>query len=166
MPGLTGLIAARRWDIYKDAFEGSEHLDEYIDATKGHLMWTAARLLGAAEEKTVRKFAYAVGVANLFVAVPELEERSRKPLVDGTTTGVYQLCKKAMAGLHYARTARRAVSRDAAPALMSGYMAGPILQKVRRDPAIVAVGLPQTNPLRERLRFARVTCRAVAADPI
>ena len=47
---LDGLVAARRWDIYKDAFEDAAHFDDYIDATSGHLMWTAARLLGAADE--------------------------------------------------------------------------------------------------------------------
>ncbi|MEL6838350.1 MAG: squalene/phytoene synthase family protein [Pseudomonadota bacterium] len=153
---LDLLVQARRWDIYKDAFEGPEHLEEYIDATSGHLMWTAARLLGAAEEKPVRKYAFAVGVANLFVAVPELEARGRKPLVDGTPTGVYELTKKAMAGCRYARKARRSVSRAAAPALLAGYAAGPVLQHVYRDPASVARGLPEPNPLRDRLRLARV----------
>ncbi|MDX8353442.1 squalene/phytoene synthase family protein [Cognatiyoonia sp. IB215182] len=153
---LDLLVQARRWDIYKDAFEGPEHLDEYLDATSGHLMWTAARLLGPAEEKPVRKFAYAVGVANLFRAAPELEARSRKPLVDGTTNGVYALAKKGIAGLSYARGARRAVSHKASAALLSGYRAGPVLRQVYRDPAGVARGLPETNPLRDRLRLARV----------
>lgn len=153
---LDRVVQARRWDIYKDAFEGPEHLDDYLDATSGHLMWTAARLLGAAEEKPVRKFAYAVGVANLFRAVPELEARGRKPLVDGTTNGVYALAKKGMAGWSYARKARRAVSRGAAPALVSGYAAGPVLRHVYRDPLVVARGLPDPNPLRDRLRLARV----------
>ena len=42
---LMPLVALRRWDIYSDAFEDAGHLDEYIDATAGALIWTAARLL-------------------------------------------------------------------------------------------------------------------------
>ncbi|MDX8348779.1 squalene/phytoene synthase family protein [Cognatiyoonia sp. IB215446] len=156
---LDQLVQARRWDIYKDAFEAPEHLDEYVNATSGHLMWTAARLLGQAEEKPVRKFAYAVGVANLFCAVPELEARGRKPVVDGTSNGVYALCKKALAALSYASKARRSVSRDAAPAMLSGYAAGPVLHRVYRDPSIVAQGLQDPNPMRDRLRFLHVNLR-------
>ena len=79
---LDGLVAARRWDIYKDAFEDAAHFDDYIDATSGHLMWTGARLLGAADEGVVRDHAYGVGVANLFQAIPALEAQGRKPLRD------------------------------------------------------------------------------------
>ncbi|MEJ6401750.1 squalene/phytoene synthase family protein [Yoonia sp. 2307UL14-13] len=153
---LDALVAARRWDVYTDPFEDQAHFDEYIDATSAHLMWTAARLLGDAEEKVVRKFAFAVGVANLFRAVPALEARGRKPLVDGTVGGVYALAKKAVAGRSYAGKARRAVSRAAAPALLSGYMASPVLARVYRDPRAVARADLEFNPLRARLRLARV----------
>lgn len=156
---LDGLIAARRWDIYKDPFEDADHLDDYINATSGHLMWTTARLLGQAEEKVVRKFAFAQGVANLFRAVPELESRGRKPLVDGTTNGVYALAKKGIAGWSYACKARRAVSRAAAPALLSGYQAKPVLHRVYANPRLVADGLPETHPLNESLRFLHVALR-------
>ena len=40
---LDKLIVARRWDIYKDAFEDEAHLMEYLDATASGLMWVAAR---------------------------------------------------------------------------------------------------------------------------
>ena len=35
---LDTLAAARRWDIYRDAFEDAAHFDAYIDQTAGHLM--------------------------------------------------------------------------------------------------------------------------------
>mgnify|MGYP003628551030 FL=1 len=35
---LDRLVAARRWDVYKDGFEDAEHFKEYLDATAGELM--------------------------------------------------------------------------------------------------------------------------------
>ena len=43
------LIAARRWDVYSDAFEDVAHFDAYLDETAGGLMWLAAKASGAPE---------------------------------------------------------------------------------------------------------------------
>ena len=51
---LDELAAARRWDIYKDAFEDEAHFARYMDQTAGNLTWVAARSLGPADETTVR----------------------------------------------------------------------------------------------------------------
>ncbi|NHX28333.1 squalene/phytoene synthase family protein, partial [Escherichia coli] len=72
---LDGLAAARRWECYRDPFEDEADFDRYIDATSGHLVWTAARLLGARDEAPLRDYAYATGVANWLRAIPELESR-------------------------------------------------------------------------------------------
>ena len=45
---LDRMVAARRWDIYKDAFEDEDHFADYLEATGGVLMWAAAENLGAA----------------------------------------------------------------------------------------------------------------------
>ena len=156
---LDGLIAARRWDCYKDAFEDAAHFDSYIDATSGHLMWTAARLLGQADETVVRDFAYGVGVANLLRAIPDLEERGRMPLLDGSAAGVAQLVTQAEVRVSKAVGQRTQIGADAAPALYSGYLARPVLGQVRRDPGKVARGALGLPPLRERIRFARVALR-------
>ena len=156
---LDGLIAARRWDCYKDAFEDAAHFDSYIDATSGHLMWTAARLLGQADETAVRDFAYGVGVANLLRAIPDLEERGRMPLLDGSEAGVAQLVTQAEARVSKAVEQRAQIGPEAAPALYSGYLARPVLRQVRRDPGKVARGTLGLPPLRERIRFAHVALR-------
>ena len=145
---LDGLIAARRWDVYPDAFEDSGHLRDYIDATSGHLMWTAARLLGKAAERTVRDFAFASGVAQLLRAVPELEDRGRKPLVDGTTAGVKALAQDARNRWVQAAADRRTVSKAAAPALIAGFAARPVLTQAVANPAKVASGGLDVSPLR------------------
>lgn len=152
---LDKLVAARRWDCYTDAFEDQDHLESYIDQTSGSLMWTAARLLGAASEPVVRDFAFASGVANLLLAVPELEGRGRKPLVDGTPEGVRTLAEDALSRWKRARSARHTVSKASAPALVAGFVAKPILQQVIRDPKSVANGALRVAPL----RFASVGLR-------
>jgi phytoene synthase len=156
---LDGLIASRRWDIYKDAFEDAAHFDDYIDATSGHLMWTAARLLGAADEKTIRDFAYSAGISNWFRAIPALEGYNRKPLVDGSTVGVKALADAAMTRLGAAKTNRRLVSKAAASALIAGYNARPTLSVVAKAPNAVAHGLLEPIPLRGRFRFLHVSLR-------
>ncbi len=93
---LDKLVQARRWDLYTDAFEDAGHFDEYLDATGGGLMWVAARALGATNETAFRALGRASGLANLFLAVPELEARGRKPVVDGRPEAISGLAKMAL----------------------------------------------------------------------
>ena len=156
---LDGLIAARRWDIYKDPFEDAAHFEDYIDATSGNLMWTAPRLLGDADETVVRDFAYAVGVANMCQAIPALGAQGRKPLIDGSDAGVAALARGARDRMDAAARARRRVSKPAGAALVAGYHARPVLDAVIRNPALVAADALDTNPARDSLRFLNVSLR-------
>ena len=156
---LDGLIAARRWDVYKDPFEDAAHFDSYIDATSGHLMWTAARLLGQGDESVIRDFAYAVGAANMLRAIPDLEERGRKPLLDGSESGVLSFAQSAEARLTAAIKKRKTIAVDAAPVLYAGYLARPVLRQIRKEPGKVARGALGLPPFREHLRFANVALR-------
>jgi hypothetical protein len=156
---LDGLIAARRWDVYKDAFEDQGHFDDYIDATSGHLMWTAARLLGSAKVGAVRDFAYATGIANMFQAIPALEEQGRKPLVAGSTEAVKAVAQDALTRLGRAKVARKDISVESGAALIAGYHARPVLKAVVKSPGLVAQGGLSPNPARDSLRFANVGLR-------
>ena len=156
---LDGLVDARRWDCYPDPFADAAHFDSYIDATSGHLMWAAARLLGPAEESVVRDFAYGAGVANLFRAIPDLEERGRKPLLDGSEEAVKVLAQRASDRLDRACKARGTVSKGAGAALLSGYLARPTLRQALAEPGKVARGALGLPPFREQLRFAHVALR-------
>ena len=156
---LDSLVAARRWDCYTDPFADPAHFDSYIDATSGNLMWVSARLLGQAEEGVVRDFAYGVGAANLFRAIPDLEERGRKPLLDGSEAAVKALAQRAADRLDRARKARGTVSKEAGAALLSGYLARPVLRQVLAQPGKVARGALGLPPFREQLRFAHLALR-------
>lgn len=156
---LDGLIAARRWDVYKDPFEDQAHFNDYINATSGHLIWTAARLLGDAAESTVRDFAMGAGIANMFQAVPALTKQGRQPLRDTTDVGLRALAKTATDHLDRARSARGTVSKAAGAALVAGYHARPVLRMVQADPARVAADAIDFNPARDSLRFLNVSLR-------
>ena len=149
----------RRWDVYKDPFEDRAHFDGYIDATSGHLMWTAARLLGRAQEDVVRNFAYGVGLANLFCAIPELEARGRKPLLEGTPVAVKALAREGLDRIEAARAARRSVAKAAAPALAAGFVASRVLQQALLNPMDVAGGALELTPFAQSRRLLAVSLR-------
>ena len=134
---LDGLVAARRWDIYRDPFEDAAHFDAYIDQTAGNLMWVAARRLGQADERTVRDAAYGAGVAAWLVAIPRLVELGRVPLLDGTEEGVAKLADQALKRLHRARRNRDRVSKAARPAMFSVAASDRVLQSAIARPSRV-----------------------------
>ncbi|MEP1588556.1 MAG: squalene/phytoene synthase family protein [Tateyamaria sp.] len=132
---LDECIAARRWDIYRDAFEDQAHFDAYIDQTAGHLMWTACEMLGAdaQAESSVRDLAFVAGTVAFLRAVPTLADEGRIPLLDGTDAGVAALAQRALD-----RLTRPKVAKAAQPALWPAIGAGKTLAQVIRDPGAVA----------------------------
>ncbi len=158
---LDELAAARRWDIYKDAFEDTAHFERYIDQTAGNLTWVAARTLGDANEGIVRDAAYAAGIAAWLHAIPDLEAKGRVPLLDGTLDGVRALASTALDRLAAARKHRSKVSGRAGAALLHVGMAEKTLLAAAKDPSCVGAGtLP--DPVRAdglRLAYRAVTGR-------
>lgn len=152
---LDTLVAARRWDIYKDPFEDEAHFDSYIDATSGALMRTSARLLGQADATVVSDFGFAAGVAQFLLAVPELESRGRIPLLDGTPDGVRALAQRGLERLQKARDQRHRVDRVAGTALVSGWRTAGVLRAAVAAPSRVADGLLRPGPLRDQVQFTK-----------
>ncbi|SFP54803.1 squalene/phytoene synthase family protein [Tranquillimonas alkanivorans] len=153
---LDDLIEARRRDIEGEPFEDEAAFWAYLDATAGHLMWVAARALGAAEDDQpeVRRVAQAQGLANWFLAIPELEARGRRPLADGRGEAVQRLARE---GLQQLRGAR--VSRVARPAVLPAWRAGALLGQAAEEPGRVAEGrLVQSEFARRAglMRFALI----------
>ncbi|MGJ8590729.1 MAG: squalene/phytoene synthase family protein [Yoonia sp.] len=137
---LDTLVGARRWDIYRDAFEDEAHFDAYIDQTAGSLMWVAASSLGEADEAVVRDAGYGAGVAAWLHAIPELVEQGRVPLLDGTDAGVSALARKALTRLEKARKSRGKVSAAARPALFSIGASTAVLKAAIDTPSRVGSG--------------------------
>lgn len=141
LPVIDQMIAARVRDIYPDPFDDQSDLDRYLDQTAGHLMWLAALICGAQAqaEAPVRAYAYASGLANYLRAVPELEARGRRPLVDGRPQALRDLAKAGLKKLAQARAQRSLIGR-AKPALLPGWQSGAILSQVVAEPRRVADG--------------------------
>ncbi len=139
-PGLLdAMIAARRWDIYDEGFADAVRFEAHIGAVSGHLMWAAARIAGAPDtlERSVREVAHASGVANWLLAIPDLEARGRRPLVDGRPGAVADLARQARRRL---RAARRVDFGPAVPVLRTAWRADGILRRAAADPGRVAAG--------------------------
>ncbi len=102
---LDRLVAARRWDIYKDAFEDAAHFDNYLNETAAGLMGVAACALDpdltpqGDAEAMVRACGRATGLARFLQAVPVLESHSRIPLVDGRAEAIADLARAALDAL-------------------------------------------------------------------
>lgn len=137
---LDTLVGARRWDIYRDAFENEAHFDAYIDQTAGSLMWVAAQALGPADETVVRDAGYGAGVAAWLHAIPQLVEQGRVPLLDGTDAGVRALARKALDRLKDARCNKGKVSAAARPAMYSIGASAKVLEAAIHAPSRVGDG--------------------------
>jgi phytoene/squalene synthetase len=154
-PLLDALVAARRWDVYKEPFEDEAHFDSYLDATGGNLAWAAARALGAPDEAepTVRDAAWAAALASFLRAVPELDARGRVPLLDGRREGVAALAQRGLDRLSRARKRRSGVPKPAAYALYAGWRADAVLKQARREPGRVSDGTLGLGEARDSWRL-------------
>lgn len=147
---LDRLVAMRRWDIYKDAFEDTAHFDDYLEATAGELMWQAARAMGAneAQREAVLGFGAATGLVRFLKAVPALEAEGRVPLLDGRREGVAALIKAAQSAAK-----RPQLGKQAEPATLEGWQTEPLLRQIAKAPGRVADGAVGLAPLRSKLRL-------------
>ncbi|WP_420793487.1 squalene/phytoene synthase family protein [Roseinatronobacter alkalisoli] len=136
------MVAARRWDIYRAPFADDAAFRAHLQATSGNLMWLAALALGAPPqaEMPVRDMAFAAGLANWLVAIPQLQVAGRIPLVDGRDAAVADLARDGLAHLARARAQRHLVPAAATPALLTGWQAGAILRRAAKQPQLVAQG--------------------------
>ncbi|SDC10837.1 squalene/phytoene synthase family protein [Ruegeria marina] len=151
---LDAFVAVRRWDIYREPFEDPAEFTRYIDESAGTLLWAAASSLGPTDESVVRDYGFAMGLANWFRAIPELEARGRIPLLDGSAEAVRELAEQGLDRLARARRRRDAISRPARAALLAGWQSKAILRLVQRTPARVAAGDLGLSPFSRHLRLA------------
>ncbi|MBT8414188.1 MAG: squalene/phytoene synthase family protein [Boseongicola sp.] len=154
---LDRLIQARRWDIYRDAFDDADHFEHYLKMTGGLLMWTTAHLLGARINTTERIFALgkATALVRFLKAVPALEKRGRIPLVDGRAETIATLAKNALREIPDMQQLRAALPKPARGALLEAWETEPLLYQIARNPARVADGAIGLSEFRKRARLAR-----------
>lgn len=137
---FDALITARSWDIYKEPHSDEGALQDYLAATSGGLMRLGCLANGAEDKIELATLGRAGAVARLFLAVPELENAQKYPLVDGTEAGVIKLAKNALDDIRVSRKVLKKTSQAAVSALRSDWMAIPILKQAIREPALVGQG--------------------------
>lgn len=144
------MIAARHWHVDRAPFPDLDAWLDHIDQSAGTLMWLAARVLGAPDsaERATRAMGRASGVAQWLQAVPNLQAAGRVPIPDGADGAL--MARTGLEALAQARRARATVPGSAAPALLAGFQAGPILQQAARDPARIEQGALGTSEFRRR----------------
>jgi phytoene synthase len=148
---LDRMIAARQWDIYKDAFADQAAMDAYLDDTAGSLMCMSGRALGASDDTALRDFGWAAGLATYLQAVPDLAQRGRIPLLDGRDAGIAALAQRGLDRL--AKTRTQGISRAAAPALLAGWQAKSLLRMAVAEPGRVGEGALHLSEFSRRGRL-------------
>ncbi|SDY95737.1 Phytoene/squalene synthetase [Jannaschia faecimaris] len=145
---LDGLIDARRKDIEGRPPASVDDLTRYLDRTAGTLLWTAARLAGAADAPAIRDAGLAYGMAAWLKAVPGLVEKGRQPLPPGEPHDVISgLAKAALDALD--RFAQSKVEKPARAVLL-------VLSDTRAELRAFAAHpgqTPQINPAISRIRL-------------
>lgn len=136
------MIAAREWDIQERRFADQAALLEYLQATGGNVMWLAALALGARpeHEETVRAMGLANAIANWLRAVPGLRAAGCAPLPTEKPQAIAELAQTGLEQLQKARRARAQIPASLAPALLTGWQAGPILRQASQYPDRVLSG--------------------------
>lgn len=147
---LDPLVAAHRWACYSDPFDHTAAFTAHIDATGGTLMAVAARILGATNTAPAQDAGYAMGLANWFLAVPDLESRNRMPLPDGRPAAVADLARDGLARLARARAAQSRLPRSARAALAPAWRAAALLSRAAAAPSRVADGTLPESEARKR----------------
>lgn len=139
-------IEARRWDLYRDPFADEAAFWTHLRDTSGRLLWTAARLAGAAETQcsAIHDLGTAQGLANWFMAVPKLEDAGRLPLVDGRPEAIAELARK---GVQMTQGLRLR------GATLAAWQARPVLNQIAKDPHRVANGAVGLSEFGKRWRL-------------
>ena len=154
---LDQVVAVRRWDIYKDPFEDTQHFVDYFRKGGAELMWQAARLLGAAEDMRlpVLNYGAAVAMSRYLAAVNALEASGRVPLINGTREGLVKLALNSAADAGTVRSLRKGLPKLARAALLEGWVAKPVLMQIASEPQRVADGTVGISPFRSKFRLLR-----------
>ena len=156
---LDAAVAARQWDIYREAHADAQALSDYLHQSYALPMQVAARVLGAPTGATqaLNQLGDAGALARYFLAIPALQEASRIPLVDGRLHAVHDLAEDALAKVAAAKPALSHLPRTARAPMIDAAMHLPILRRVQRDPAAVAEGRLGQGPLAASLRLGLIS---------
>lgn len=161
------MIKARRFDIYREGHSGLPAFGAYINATSGNLMRLAAMSLGAEDTASISDFAYGVGVANLWRALPTLYANGRHPVPvdcaldrnavaggevpENLSEALLSITTDAMSKVRSARKLRTQVPKSAVPAMLTGWQVEVPLKMVAAQPQDALRQPLETSEFRKNL---------------
>lgn len=146
------LIAARRWDIYKDPFEDEAAFTEYLEKTGGGLLFAVTDALGKTDQNTAMHAGYAAGLAGFLRAIPALEDAKRIPLLDGRASAIEVLAKDGLKRLALARKSRSKLAKEGCISL---WQVEPILRQAAADPHAVVDARLDVSSVQSSLRLGK-----------
>jgi len=175
---FDGLIDAREQDLSPAPFTEMAELESYADATSGHVMRLAARILGAedADDGYVRSLGIAYAITGLLRSLPHHAARRRimlplgalkeahlseEDVYSGRADNIRILIDNMAAAIesHLNISPKRAVSRSVLPAFLPAALIRPYLKIMKRrgfdpyrDPVEISVPRKQLAMLGAMLR--------------
>jgi len=150
---FDGLIAARRWDVYKEPHASAVNLERYLQDTTGNLMRLAVLATGGTDSEALQQYGLGAGIASLLTAVPALENAQKYPLVDGSVDGVQCLAQQGLDALRGARGGLSQTPKSARAALRAAWLAKPVLKAAIASPHLVAQGNLRPPEFRNKIRL-------------
>lgn len=137
---FDALIAARRWDVYKEPHASAADLEHYLQDTTGNLIRLAVLATGGVDSDALQQYGLGAGIAALLAAVPALENAQKYPLVDGSVDGVKRLAQQGLDALSTAQKDLHQTPKSARAALRAAWLAKPVLKAAIAAPHLVAQG--------------------------
>ena len=149
---LDRLIAARRWDIYKDPFEDATAFTAYLEDTAGGVLFAACDALAKVNAKVAKDAGYASGIASFFQAIPALEDAKRVPLLDGRSEAIVDLAKGGLSRLKQARKLRGSLAKHGCIAL---WQTEAVLKQAASDPRAVGEDRLEVGAFKSSIQLSK-----------
>lgn len=139
LKGLIEAAEARRADCWTDPFEDTAQLRAYLEASSGAVFEAAGQVAGV-ECSALRAYGAAAGLANWFLALPELVARGRLGLADMDALALGHLARDGLGWLGDAEAELRKAERSARVAALAGFRARSVLKTAAKSPARILAG--------------------------
>lgn len=151
------MIAARLWDIEREAHPNQQALWDYLGQTSGNLLRLAGTALGADETAAYYRLGQAAGMGQMLLALPVLQDRQVSVLQDATTAMWSELAQEALARFKKERHALRSGQAAVLPALRTVSPAQAVLGRAVAVPSRIAAGRLGASEFSKKMRLLILT---------
>ena len=156
------ITRARRFDIYNESHNNFEDQVHYIKQIFSSLFEICLRASSSLVEKNqiicIRDYGYALGVANLLVALPALVVAGKKPLYmeRSEEDSIKKITESGLQALFDGRRQLKYYDRELRPILLSACNINSILFKVLKNPKLVLQNRVRPSSLHKGVKLLLV----------